>query len=156
MPDLDVLPRKVRSIMSNKKLLIVEDDADVCLGYHVLLKAHHYDTVFAVDSVSAVSEARKQQPDLIILDLGLPAGDGFIVLERFRANTHLAAIPVIVVSARDLRANKARALEEGAKAFLQKPWNDDELLALISELLGQRDISMSQPGTSAVPVTVGL
>ena len=70
--------------MSNHKVLIVEDDADVRLGYHVLLKAHHYDTFFAADSVTAVSEARKHQPDLIILDLGLPAGDGFIVLERYR------------------------------------------------------------------------
>ena len=126
--------------MSNKKVLIVEDDADVRLGYHVLLKANHYDTFFAVDSVSAVSEARKHQPDLIILDLGLPAGDGFIVLERFRGNMNLAVIPVIVVSGRDLHGNKERALKAGAKAFVQKPWNDNELLALISELLGEPGI----------------
>ena len=69
--------------MTNKKILIVEDDADVRLGYQILLKANGYDTFFAGDSVSAVSEARKHQPDLIILDLGLPGGDGFIVLERF-------------------------------------------------------------------------
>src|ERR1700730_17394987 len=97
--------------MSEKKVLVVEDDADVRLGYHVLLKAHHYDTFFAADSFSAVGEARKHQPDLIILDLGLPAGDGFIVLERFRAITYLAVIPVIVVSGRDLRGNKERALK---------------------------------------------
>jgi DNA-binding response OmpR family regulator len=126
--------------MSNKKILIVEDDADVRLGYQVLLKANHYDTFFAADSTSAVSEARKQQPDLIILDLGLPAGDGFIVLERFRANPNLAVIPVIVVSARDLQGNKERALKAGAKVFVQKPWNDSELLALISEQLGLPNI----------------
>jgi DNA-binding response OmpR family regulator len=126
--------------MSNKKILIVEDDADVRLGYQVLLKANHYDTVFAADSTSAVSEARKQQPDLIILDLGLPAGDGFIVLERFRANMNLAVIPVIVVSARDLQGNKERALKAGAKAFVQKPWDDSELLTLISEQLGLPNI----------------
>jgi DNA-binding response OmpR family regulator len=126
--------------MSNKKILIVEDDADVRLGYQVLLKANHYDTFFAADSTAAVSEARKHQPDLIILDLGLPAGDGFIVLERFRGNMNLAVIPVIVVSARDLHGNKERALKAGAKAFMQKPWNDNELLALISELLGQPNI----------------
>jgi len=126
--------------MTNKKILIVEDDADVRLGYQILLKANHYDTFFAADSSSAVSEARKHKPDLIILDLGLPAGDGFIVLERFRGNTNLAVIPVIVVSGRDLHGNKERALKEGAKAFVQKPWNDNELLALISELLGQPNI----------------
>ena len=123
--------------MSNKKILIVEDDADVRLGYQVLLKAKHYDPVFATDSLSAVSEARKHQPDLIILDLGLPAGDGFIVLERFRAITQLSLIPVIVVSARDVHGNKERALKAGAKAYLQKPWNDNELLAIIGQLLGQ-------------------
>ena len=131
--------------MSNKKILIVEDDADVRLGYQVLLKANHYDTFFAADSLSAVSEARKHQPDLIILDLGLPAGDGFIVLERFRANTYLSMIPVIVVSARDLHGNKERALKAGAKAFVQKPWNDNELLAIIRQLLGQPDPSVTCP-----------
>jgi DNA-binding response OmpR family regulator len=123
--------------MSNKKLLVVEDDADVRLGYHILLKAHHYDTFFAIDALSAMSEARKQQPDLIILDLGLPAGDGFVVLERLRSNPNLAMVPVLVVSARDIRGNRDRAFREGARAFLQKPWNDDELLAVISDLLGQ-------------------
>lgn len=131
--------------MSNKKILIIEDDADVRLGYKVLLTAHHYDTFFAVDAFIAVSEARKHQPDLILLDLGLPAGEGFIVLERFRANTLLARIPVIVVSARDLHGNKERALQAGAKAFVQKPWNDNELLALIRQLLGQPVQSVSCP-----------
>ena len=123
--------------MSNQKILVVEDDADVRLGYRVLLRANHYDTIFAADTLSAISEARKHRPDLIILDLGLPAGDGFLVLERLRTNTYLTLIPVIVVSARDLHANKDRALKAGAKAIVQKPWNDNELLALISQLLDQ-------------------
>ena len=132
--------------MSNKKILIVEDDADVRLGYQVLLKANHYDTCFAADSLTALSEARKHQPDLIILDLGLPAGDGFVVLERFRSNTYLRMTPVIVVSARDVRANRERSLRAGAKAFVQKPWNDGELLALISQLLGQPEMPLAQTG----------
>ena len=121
--------------MSNKKVLIVEDDADVRLGYHVLLKANHYETYFAADSLSAISEARKHRPDLIILDLGLPGGDGFIVLERFRTNAYISVIPVVVVSARDVRGNRERALKAGARAFIQKPWDDNELLAIISQLL---------------------
>jgi CheY-like chemotaxis protein len=137
--------------MSNKKILIVEDDADVRLGYQVLLKSNSYDTFFAADSISAISEARKQMPDLIILDLGLPAGDGHVVLERLRStvNTDLGGIPVVVVSGRDLRGNRERALKGGAKAFLQKPWDDDELLSLIARLLGQPDI-YGQPG--GIPV----
>lgn len=122
--------------MANKRILIVEDDRDVRLGYHIRLKANNYDTFFAADSVTSMTEARKHQPDLIILDLGLPAGDGFIVMERLRSNTYLAAIPVIIVTGRDPWANRDKALRAGAKAFLQKPVNNDELLAVIQRCLG--------------------
>ena len=134
--------------MSTNTILVIEDDADVRLGYQVLLKAHGYATCFAVDSLSAISEARKHEPDLIILDLGLPAGDGYIVLDRFRANMHLATTPVIVVSAREQRGNKERALEKGARAYLQKPWNDDVLLGLIRQLLGESVGSASSASAS--------
>jgi two-component system KDP operon response regulator KdpE len=127
--------------MSNKKVLVVEDDADVRLGLNVLLRAHHYDTFFAADSLTAISEARRHQPDLIILDLGLPAGDGFVVLGRFQAIPSLAVVPVIVVSGRDAGGNRERAIKAGARAFVQKPWNDHELLALIGEHLGERELS---------------
>ena len=129
--------------MSNQKILIVEDDADVRLGYKVLLKANHYDAFFAADAMTAVAEARKHQPDLIILDLGLPGGDGFVVLDRFRAHTYLSMIPVIVVSGRNIRENKERALKAGARAFVQKPWDDNELLAIMSKLLGQAELPLS-------------
>jgi two-component system KDP operon response regulator KdpE len=127
--------------MSKTKILIVEDDADVCLGYQVLLKANHYDTCFAVDSLTAASEASKHHPDLIILDLGLPAGDwqgdGFVVLGRLMADTDLAGVPVLVVSGRDVGANRERALKAGARAYLQKPWDDSELLAIIKQLTAE-------------------
>jgi DNA-binding response OmpR family regulator len=136
--------------MSNHKILIVEDDPDVRFGIHVLLKAHHYDTFVAGDAVSAISEARTHQPDLIILDLGLPAGDGFVVLERLRANPNMSLIPVIVVSARDVQGNKDRALEAGAKAYVQKPWNDEELLSLINQLVG--NVGSGAPTYNALPI----
>jgi len=123
--------------MGNKKILIVDDDPDVRQGMNVRLRANHYDTFFAGDALSSMSEARKHEPDLIILDLGLPAGDGFVVMERLKAIASLAAIPVIVVSARDVRANKDRALKAGAKAFLQKPVDNAELLKVIRQALGE-------------------
>jgi DNA-binding response OmpR family regulator len=130
--------------MSNKKILIIEDDPHVRLGYHVRLKANDYDTFFAADALASMMEARKHQPDLIILDLGLPAGDGFLVIERLKASTHLAAIPIIVVSGRDPSANRQRALRAGAKAFLQKPVDNDELLAVIRQCLGETNGSTQQ------------
>ena len=124
--------------MSSKKVLIVEDDADLRLGCHLLLKAHHYESFIAADASSAISEALKHRPDVILLDLGLPAGDGFVVLSRLAINTSLAVIPVIVVSARDAHGNRERALKAGAVAYLQKPWNDAELLATIAGLVGEQ------------------
>jgi DNA-binding response OmpR family regulator len=125
--------------MSNKKILIVEDDPDVRLGYHIRLKANNYETFFAADSLTCIIEARKHQPDLILLDLGLPAGDGFVVMERLKANMYLAVIPVIVITARDPHTNRRRAIQAGAKAFLQKPVDNDELLAVIQLFLGESD-----------------
>src|SRR5580704_9411823 len=135
--------------MGNKKILIVDDDPDVLQGMHVRLKANHYDTFFACDAVGSITEARKHEPDLIILDLGLPAGDGFVVMERFSAIPALAVIPIIVVSARDVHPNKGRAIKAGAKAFLQKPVDTAELLAVIRQALGE-------PAHSEKPVVYDL
>jgi DNA-binding response OmpR family regulator len=123
--------------MSQKTILIVDDDPDVRLGLHVRLKANHYNVIFAPDRMASIAEARKHMPDLIILDLGLPAGDGFSVMERLKANDSLSLIPVIVLSARDREANMDRALKAGAKAFLQKPVANAELLAVIRKVLGE-------------------
>jgi two-component system KDP operon response regulator KdpE len=123
--------------MHKRKILIVDDNADIRLGLHLRLKANHYDTFFAADAFSGVAEARKHLPDLILLDLGLPGGDGFTVMERLKKVPFLAVIPVIVVSARDGLGNQKRAFEAGAKAFLQKPVNDDELLAVIRQSLDE-------------------
>jgi DNA-binding response OmpR family regulator len=127
--------------MSDRRILLVEDDPDVRLGLQVVLKAHHYDTSFAIDVLSAISAVGTVQPDLIILDPSLPAGDDVLVLERLRASVDLAAIPVIVVSARDAQRNRARVLAAGAKAYVEKPWNDAELLALIRYHLGATEVA---------------
>jgi DNA-binding response OmpR family regulator len=123
--------------MGNKKILIVDDDADVRLGMEVRLKANYYDTFCASDAVSTLREARKHEPDLIILDLGLPNGDGFVVIEKLKVWPSLAMIPIIVVSALDVRANKERAINAGAKAYLQKPVDNAELLRIIRQTLGE-------------------
>ncbi len=125
--------------MDKKKILIVDDDQDLLMGLRVRLRAHNYATVFATDSVSAISQAKDEAPDLILLDLGLPAGDGFIVMERLNNIDSLASVPIIVLSARDPQANKERALKAGAKAFFQKPADNDELLAAIQKALGEAD-----------------
>jgi DNA-binding response OmpR family regulator len=123
--------------MAKKKILIVEDDPDVLHSMNLRLKAHHYDTAFASDAITCMAEARKFEPDLIILDLGLPAGDGFVLMDRFKKVPSLAAVPVIIVSGRDLRTTQEQVLRAGAKAFLQKPVTNAMLLAVIRQALGE-------------------
>jgi DNA-binding response OmpR family regulator len=125
--------------MSQKKILVVDDDPDVRLGLRVRLNANHYDVVCAADGVTSISEALKHMPDLMILDLGLPAGDGFSVLERMKTNEKLASIPVIVLSGRDRVINRDSAIRAGAKTFLQKPMEHGKLLAVIRLILGAKD-----------------
>ena len=125
--------------MAKKKILIVDDDPDVRAGLNIRLRANGYDTAFASDAMSAVLEARKSTPDLILLDLGLPAGDGFVVMQRLKALPALAVVPVIVVSARDRQANENRATMAGAVAYFQKPFEDAALLAAIRNALGETE-----------------
>lgn len=119
-----------------KKILIVEDDPDIRQLINLRLRSRSYDTAFASDAITAMTVARKEEPDLILLDLGLPGGDGFLIMERMRSIASLAAIPVIVVTARDPATSRDRALEAGASAFLEKPIDMAELTAAIENALG--------------------
>jgi DNA-binding response OmpR family regulator len=123
--------------MGNKKILIVDDDPDICQGMQVRLEHSGYATCFAADALSGTAAASKEEPDLIVLDLGLPAGDGFLFIERLKMQPALGAIPIIVVSARDARANRERAIKAGATAYLQKPVDNAEFLAVIRRALGE-------------------
>lgn len=113
------------------KILIVDDDADIRLGLRVRLAANDFDTVMAGDGISAISAYQRERPNLVLLDLGLPGGDGFIVMHRLR--TMGSTAPIIVLSARDPMLSEERALGAGACAFLQKPVDNDQLVQLIRE-----------------------
>jgi DNA-binding response OmpR family regulator len=119
-----------------KKILVVEDDLDLLRGLSTRLKANGYNTVFATDGVTAVSVALKELPDVIILDIGLPAGDGFTVMERLKSHDKLCMVPIIVITARDPLTTRNRALSAGAQAFLLKPVENDRLLATIQKASG--------------------
>lgn len=122
--------------MPRPKILIVDDDPDLLRAMRLRLRANDYEVTTASDGYSAIASAQKERPSLIILDLGLPVGDGFVVLDRLQSSDTLSGIPVIVLSARDPQANEERALKAGAAAFFQKPADNDELLNVIQVSLG--------------------
>jgi CheY-like chemotaxis protein len=118
------------------KILIVDDDQDIRRLLAIRLKSLGHETAFAGDAISAVNQARKEQPDLILLDLMMPAGDGFVVMERLKAMPAMEGIPVIVISALDPATQERRLSESGADAYFQKPYDHEELVAAIQRALG--------------------
>lgn len=131
--------------MRKAKILVVDDDPDLLKAMRLRLRANNCEVISVSDGYSVVGAAQKERPDVIILDLGLPAGDGFVVLERLQQNDALSGIPVIVLTARDPQGNEARALKAGAAAFFQKPVDNDELMNVIR-------VSLPQEGSTQVPL----
>ncbi len=125
--------------MAKAKILIIEDDPDISGLLGLRLKRNDYDTAFASDAVTAMTVARKERPDLILLDIGLPGGGGMLVMERLKAIAPLAHVPIIVVSARDAASTEEQVLRAGAQAFLPKPIEMERLLATVREALGETD-----------------
>jgi DNA-binding response OmpR family regulator len=123
--------------MTGKKILIIDDDQDLLLGLTARLKANGYGVICATSAISGITVARKEAPDLVILDLGLPADEGFLVLEQMRRLADIVATPVIVLSARDPAGNEQRALDAGAVAFYQKPPDNHQFLTAIRHALGE-------------------
>jgi len=120
-----------------KTVVFAEDDRHIAL----LIEFALADRGFQVEHYGGGAEllerlGRAPRPDAIVLDLMLPGIDGFGVLERMRASPALAAVPVLVLSARARDVDRAAALERGARAYLTKPFDVDELAALVLELTG--------------------
>ncbi|HXE34501.1 MAG TPA: response regulator [Verrucomicrobiae bacterium] len=134
--------------MAGKKILIVEDEVVQLTALARRLKSAGFEVVAARDGLTAISTARKEQPDLIVLDLGIPAGDGFVVLQRLSMLINTGTIPVIVLSSRTPIGNRDAALKAGAIAYIHKPVDVPILLKTINDALG---ISSPEPPPEPVP-----
>jgi two-component system KDP operon response regulator KdpE len=112
----------------------------------IKLRAHGFDIVSAGDGATAMTVVNREKPDAIVLDLGLPGGDGFVVLQRLRSLARTVALPVVVVTARPAQTNRALALEQGVVAFLQKPVKTSELLTALRKALRHTEAVESLAG----------
>ena len=121
--------------MDKKKILIVEDDIDIAKGLSLRLEANGYATASASDAHSAIDAASKEKPDMILLDLGLPDENGFVMMENLQRDPALSSVPVIVLTGRPQEVYKEATELAGAKAYLQKPVENEELLAVIRRVL---------------------
>ena len=107
-------------------VLVVEDDRNLNHLLAMALESDGYQTIESVTGRSAIEEVRTRNPDLILLDLGLPDIDGLALVPTIRANS---AAPIIVVSGRGDEAEKVKALDAGADDYLTKPFSVPELRA---------------------------
>ena len=114
--------------MNKPLILVVEDDAPVRNLITTTLKLHDYRFLTAANGETALIEASSHNPDIILLDLGLPDMDGMKILKEVRAWSNM---PIIVVSARDHEKDKVEALDMGADDYITKPFGTSELLARI-------------------------
>lgn len=112
--------------MSKLQILVVEDDAPVRNLITTTLKANDYRYLTTANGEGAVAEAASHNPDIILLDLGLPDIDGVEVIRRVRSWSN---VPIIVISARSEDSDKIDALDAGADDYLTKPFSVEELLA---------------------------
>lgn len=122
--------------MSDKTILIIEDDKSVQSFLKLSLKANNYKTIESPSGLNGISLFMQNNPDLILLDLGLPDIDGLDVLEQIRQTS---SVPIIVVSARGLEKEKIMALDMGADDYITKPFGVGELLARIRVALGRQN-----------------
>ena len=134
--------------MNKLLILVVEDDTSVRNLITTTLKAHDYRYLTASNGQTAILEASSHNPDIVLMDLGLPDIDGVEVIEKIRTWSNM---PIIVISARSEDTDKIDALDAGADDYLTKPFSVEELLARLR--VTQRRLTMIQkesPSESAV------
>ena len=136
--------------MNKSLILVCEDDPSIQNLITTTLQTHDYRYLSASDGASAIMEASSHNPDILLLDLGLPDMDGVDVIKRIRTWSNM---PIIIISARSEDTDKIDALDAGADDYLTKPFSVEELLARLR--VTQRRLAM-MPNESAVFINGAL
>jgi DNA-binding response OmpR family regulator len=122
----------------SKKILIVDDEPDVASLLNLMLKSKGYETITAGDGQEALEKARREKPDLIVLDIMLPRLDGYKVARMLKFDEKFSHIPIIMVTAKIQEKDKKTGLEMGADAYVTKPFDTAMLLEKINEVLAAK------------------
>ena len=131
--------------MNKLRILVVEDDTPIRNLISTTLKAHDYKYITAKDGENAIIQASTHNPDIILLDLGLPDTDGVEIIKKIRTWSN---VPIIVISARNEDSDKINALDNGADDYLTKPFSVEELLARIRVTARRLTMLQSNSGTN--------
>ncbi len=133
--------------MNKTLILVVEDDKPVQNLMTTTLKAHDYRYLTAMNGETAILEASSHNPDIILLDLGLPDMDGIEVIRKIRTWSN---VPIIIISARSEDTDKVEALDAGADDYLTKPFSVEELLARLRATERRMAVGQTEPISSSI------
>ena len=139
-----------------QRILVVDDDKSIVKVVRGYLEQAGYQVLTAADGESALHMLRRERPDLVILDLMLPDRDGWDVTRVVRADTALAATPIITLTARVEDTDKIVGLELGADDYVTKPFNARELVARVNALLRRTRLDQLASALPRVLVSGGL
>lgn len=128
-------------------IIVIEDEEQILKAISRVLEDNDYTVYLAKSVKEGLINCATRKPDLVILDLGLPDGDGLEVIEQLRTYTN---IPIIVLSARDAESSKVQALELGADDYLTKPFGANELLARVKAQLRRANIIDNNPNQKII------
>ena len=118
-----------------KRILIVDDERDIVKALTIRLQRAGYEVVSAFDGAQGIFMAHKEKPDLIILDIRMPAGNGFSVAEKMKESANTGAIPVIFLTGSPEKNSEEKATALGARFYVKKPYDPEELLDAIERAL---------------------
>jgi len=121
--------------MTKKKILVVDDEKDFVAMLKLRLEANGYEVIPAFDGIQGVMSAKRKKPDLILLDVMMPAGGGYLVCERLKMSSETWSIPIIFLTAKSQPEDEAKAYSVGAKYYLTKPYEPKVLLAMVKRAL---------------------
>src|SRR5437773_2412368 len=134
-----------------KKILVVDDDQRITSALAVRFQHAGYDVQSATDGFSGLRQAVTQKPDLILMDIMMPQGLGFSVVERLKS-FGLQHVPVIFLTASKRTGLRKSAERLGAAGFFEKPYNANELLAAVSLILGAQESAPASPVPTEAPL----
>jgi CheY-like chemotaxis protein len=120
---------------TKKKVLVIDDEVDLCTTIKAQLEANGYTGLTAFSGKEGLEKASSQKPDIIILDLMMPVMDGFEVCKRLKKDPQTSPIPVVVLTALEQEESAKKALTAGAEGYLVKPFEPDSLMFTIREFL---------------------
>jgi DNA-binding response OmpR family regulator len=148
--------KKARRKGMSKRLLVVDDEPNLLRAVAACLKAEDYEVTTARNGQEALMQLAESIPDLIISDIRMPGMDGYKLARRLRGSPRTALVPIVFLTAKDETADRIEGFRAGIDAYLTKPFEPDELIAVVNGILSRVERTHSQIAQLVSSAACGL